>query len=79
MADRDAKGRYRSGIKGRPELSARGSGHGMSKLTEDQVMEIRRRHKAGDSYRVIGIEFGIAKSYVGRIVRGKNWSHLPSV
>jgi hypothetical protein len=66
LADMRAKGR-----------EARGLGHGMTKLTEAQVREIRRRYaEGGISMRALGAEFGICAPQVCEIVNRKKWAHL---
>lgn len=52
-----------------------------AKLTEEQVLEIRRRYQ-WTGYRsntwTLAKEFGIARSSVVRIVYGRTWKHLRS-
>ena len=67
MADMKAKGRGRG---------LQGSAHGNSKLTEDQVREIRRLHAERKTYKEIGRLFGIGKSMIGYIVTRHNWAHV---
>ena len=67
MADMVAKNRQ-----------ATGESQGSSKLTAEQVSEIKRRHKPrcpmnGGS--VLAREFGVDPMVVSRIVRGKSWCH----
>lgn len=50
--------------------------HGMAKLTEDQVREIRRRRDAGEEQSVLAKEFGVVQSAISNIVNRKRWSHL---
>lgn len=57
----------------------RGARHGMSKLTEDRVLEIRRLCKEGVPRREISAKFGISKDYVGEIDRRVAWKHLPEI
>lgn len=52
---------------------ARGEAHGMSKLTEDQVREIRTLKGTG---REIGKRFGISSVMVNYIRAGKSWTHI---
>ena len=55
----------------------KGSSHGMSKVTEEQADEIRRRYEAGGVYqRELGEEFGLHQTMVSLIVRRKNWRHV---
>ena len=50
-----------------------GERHGMSKLTEDDVRTIRRRHASGESYRDIAPDYKINFAHVGSIVTRKTW------
>jgi hypothetical protein len=65
MADCKKKGR-----------TARGSGHGRAKVTEADVLVIRRRCAAGELQRVVGADFGLTQPAVSEIVSGVKWSHL---
>ncbi len=48
-----------------------------SRLTAEQVMEIRRREHAGEKNASLAEEFGISETHLQYIVRGKAWAHLP--
>lgn len=48
-----------------------------AKLTEQQVMDIRKRKQKGESTMVIAKEYGLNKSSINKIVRGYSWKHLP--
>jgi hypothetical protein len=65
MADRDAK-----------ERSAKGESNGRAKLTEYDVVVIRRRLAAGETHRKIAAAFGVAQSAIDKIKTGRTWSHL---
>lgn len=54
----------------------RGSSHGCAKLTDEQVLEIRRLRKRGIKYKKIMSLFGISESTASRISRCKRWKHL---
>ena len=70
MRDRNEAGR---------QARLKGVDHGRAKLTEDQVLEIRRRYAAGGVTQLaLGDEFGVVRVQIGRIVRRKAWSHLES-
>ena len=56
-------------------VTAGGNGNG-SKLTEEDVIEIRRRVKSGELQRVVGESYGIGQVQVSRIVRGVRWCHV---
>jgi len=54
-----------------------GSGHGMSKLTEEQVIEIRSRMRCGgDLQKNLAVEFGISKQLISCIVLRTRWTHI---
>ena len=48
----------------------RGAG---TKLTVEQVKEIRRRRNAGETCNALGLEFGVHGAHVSKITRGKKW------
>lgn len=56
--------------------NARGERNGASKLTADQVREIRDRRARGETLQSIGDRFGILTMQVSRIARRQRWAHL---
>ena len=59
------------------DRQAKGTDHGMAKLTEDQVLEIRRRYaEGGVTQRSLGDEYGVGFGAIGKIVRRKRWTWL---
>lgn len=72
--DKALKGRSGKGI---PCLNLAGEKHPGAKLTNEQVLEIRRLHTVEGigAYR-LGKQFGVSKPTVQRILRGKNWKHI---
>lgn len=54
-----------------------GESHNMVKLTAEQVREIRRRRSNGEILRTIAVDFGISRTTVCDIAKGKSWSKLP--
>jgi hypothetical protein len=48
-----------------------------AKITEGDVLEIRRRYDAGDLPSEIAPDFGLSPQHVIGIGRGRFWSHLP--
>ena len=70
LADMRRKGRER-------HPAQKGSANGMTKLTEEQVIEIRRLCAQGVALRAIAPMFGISYSNVGYIVRRKTWTNVP--
>lgn len=53
----------------------RGEKHGLAKVTEEQVREMRRRYVPGNG-EMLAREYGISRRELGRIVRGERWSWL---
>jgi hypothetical protein len=54
----------------------RGESHGRAKLTAEQVLDIRRRHQAGETFSAMAREFGVNKSSIRKAVIGKAWRCL---
>jgi hypothetical protein len=69
MADASSKGI----LKGH---SMPGSSHPMSKLSVGQVLDIRKRHAAGERRKSIAADFGIALNTVSDIGRRRGWRHI---
>lgn len=65
-ADMVGKGRHRY-------VPHRGTTNGRTRLTEDQVRQIRALAAEGQSCRAIGREFGVAPGTVSSVVRRVNW------
>jgi len=56
---------------------ARGEQHGGSKLTRQQVKEIRCLHKAGRYTNAqLGAMFGVSDVMISNIVKRHNWKHI---
>lgn len=56
--------------------SVKGELHGMSKLTEAQVLQIFKRSQSGEKHRLIAADHKITRENVGAIARGISWSWL---
>lgn len=54
----------------------RGSGNGMSKLTEADVLEIRKLVHVGHTCKEVGEMFGLHAASVAQIVRRDRWRHI---
>lgn len=54
----------------------RGEASSTSKLTEDRVLEIRRRAAAGESKMKLAKEFGVVHQSVYNIINRLTWSHI---
>src|SRR5580704_15123728 len=50
-----------------------GEAHHQSKLTEDQVRSIRRRHSGGENMKSLGREFGVADRTIADVVHRETW------
>lgn len=46
-------------------------------LTDAKVIEIRQRRAAGEMQKDLAAEFGVSRTNIHHIVRGKTWTHLP--
>lgn len=57
-------------------VTVRGTKQPKAKLTDDDVREIRRRLKTGETSRSIGAAFGVARSTIRNIKAGYSWSWL---
>lgn len=82
--DAIAKGRNAKGERHKsrtaPDSVCRGAAHGMAVLTDDLVMEIRRRYAVGDiSQSQLAKEFEVGQATVGLLVAGRTWRHLPTI
>lgn len=47
-----------------------------AKITTDDVLEIRRRYRAGEFQKCIAKDFGITQSMISQIVRHASWRHI---
>ncbi len=57
---------------------AKGTENSAAILTEEQVVEIRERYKAGGvSSRFLGRVYGVCHTTIQRIVKGRYWAHVP--
>jgi hypothetical protein len=70
--DTKKHGTFRAG----PLPVVRGSAVKSAKLTEPQVMEIRRLLSEGISYCEIARSFGVDPTSISRIDRGQRWAHV---
>lgn len=62
----------------RQGVSNRGSRHGMAKLNEDQVAEIKHLLSLKIKQRDIAAQFGISEMAVSNIKSGHTWGHIPT-
>lgn len=75
--DMAAKGRSAKGDKNgsrlHPERRARGEKQGLSKLTWEEVKEIRKRHNEGEKQKYIAVDYGVRPTTIWWIVNNKTW------
>lgn len=58
-------------------LTAFGTRHGMNRLSEKQVLDIRKRYEEDVvSQRMLAEKFNVSKQLIGRIVRREIWTHI---
>lgn len=67
MADKDKKGRTRA---------AKGSAQHKAKLTEDDVVRLRKAYRGGAAIRTLALIYGICLSTAYRIVANQTWKHV---
>lgn len=89
MLDRDAKGRMSHGpkhwLKSRPDhrQHAKGARNGVhtkpvrAKVTEADVLEIRRLSATGVRNRELAVRYGVNRSTISNIIHRRAWTHLP--
>ena len=66
---------YDNGLQKPPCL--KGSKHGRAKLSEKEVLEIRRLHATGNyTQTALGKIFDVGKAVIGKIVNRKLWKHV---
>ncbi len=56
--------------------TARGEKAGQAKLTNDAVLRIRAKHRAGETMRALGRKHGVAHRTIGDVVHGRSWAHV---
>ena len=82
MADMVRKGRSasgaRNGMRIHPERLhlTRGERNGRSKLTDESVLEVRRRLTAGESNGELARAFGVSSAAISFIAQRRTWAHL---
>ena len=59
--------------------NTRGEAIGVSRLTEIEVVEIRRRTARGQPQASVAEDYGVSQSTISDIVTGKIWRHVPAM
>jgi len=59
-----------------PERLPRGESHGMSKVTAQQVLEIRAASAGGESRPSLRARFGVGESTIRDILSRRTWAHV---
>ncbi len=59
----------------RREVDRKGEAHGMARLNEAQVTEIRRLRATGVGLRTLSEQFGVTQTQICRIAKGQSWAH----
>jgi len=74
--EKRARGQH-SGAYTHPEKVLKGEKNGTSKLTETDVIEIRRRWSAGSVTQTkLAFDFNVSQATVWHIIFRKNWKHI---
>jgi hypothetical protein len=55
-----------------------GSLHPYARLSESDVLEIRRRRASGETGRSLALQFGVSFQHLSDIVLRKRWAYLPA-
>ena len=62
----------------RQAMEYTGEKNANAKLSDEEILEIRRLRASGSSYRHLKARFGIkSNGHVRNIITGKLWGHLP--
>jgi hypothetical protein len=54
----------------------RGSGHHLSKLTDEDVLQIRASFKEGAAQNALALRFNVSPGTIAYIVHNRTWKHL---
>ena len=79
--DKISKGRHArgdtSGSRLHPERLPRGEDNHFTKLTTEQVIEIRKLHASGENTNDLASRYGVNRSYIYSIGKRRTWKHVP--
>lgn len=73
---RDMASKGRSGATKHPEKISRGESRPASKLTEKDVVNIRRLHADGKTQKEIAQKYNVTSALISGIVRKVGWKHI---
>ena len=59
-----------------PKPNGEGEKNSRSKLTENLVLEIRKKASEGFTHKQLGLEYGVAESTISGIVSRIRWTHI---
>lgn len=77
MRDKLLKGRHVSGMARHPERAAKGVDHGMGKLTEEAVIDIRTNYVPRKvPLKFFSEKYGVTVTCVLEVVKKRTWKHL---
>lgn len=80
VADMIRKGRVKTGKESwsanHMDRMARGERHGMSKLSPEQVLEIKSLLREGVSGEELARRYGVVPTTISEIKHGNTWKHL---
>jgi len=57
-------------------MRLRGESHPQSKLTNEEVLQIRKLYKQGFSTSVIARNYKVSKWNIDSIVKNRTWTHI---
>lgn len=57
----------------------KGEQHGMSRLTETQIIDIRNRYANGEKASKLAKEFGVLRTHITDIKSGRVWKHVGGI
>ena len=55
---------------------ARGVANGHAKLSESDVLVMRKRAASGATGKTLSVEYGVSQGLVTEILRGRRWTHV---
>lgn len=61
----------------RDNTSPIGERNPMAKLTESDILDIRRRFASGESQRRLAAAYEVSVMTINRAIRGETWTHIP--